>query len=64
MAGTGCDLVIMAFSIFQLRIHFNAVHPLILHNELGQIAYTHCSYPKQTITELSNSLQYIDFIYY
>ena len=64
MAGTGCDLVIMAFSIFQLRIHFDAVELPFLHDELGQIAYTHDSYPKQTINELSNSLQFTNILCY
>ena len=64
MAGTGCDLVIMAFSIFQLRIHFDAVELPFLHDELGQIAYTHDSYPKQTINELSNFLQYTNILCY
>ena len=64
MAGTGCDLGMKAFSIFQLRIHFNTIHPLILHDELGQIAYTHDSYPKQTINELFNSLQYTNILCY
>ena len=64
MAGTGCDLVIMAFSIFQLRIHFDAVELPFLHDELGQIAYTHDSYTKQTINELSNFLQYTNILCY
>ena len=64
MAGTGCDLGMKAFSIFQLRIHFDAVELPFLHDELGQIAYTHDSYPKQTMNELSNSLQYTNILCY